>query len=319
MNYRRLGTWGVKLSEIGYGSWLVFKGNDQGLATTLHRVAYENGINFFDTANVYGRGRTEVLVGAALAPFRRDSYVLATKVYWPFEQDWPFPEANDRGLSRKHVFEQCHASLKRLGTDYIDLYQCHRFDEQTPVLETCRAMNDLIAQGKVLYWGTSEWTADQISEAVAICDEHGWSRPASNQPLYNMLQRQWEAEVFPTCARLGLGIVNFSPLAEGVLTGKYLDGIPPESRAADERAGEFIRPLLNEENRAKLAKLAELAGGLGVPISNLALAWCLRRPELTSCITGASRQEQIVENVKASELKLDDHLLDRIGAILGEG
>jgi aryl-alcohol dehydrogenase-like predicted oxidoreductase len=317
MKYRRLGMWGVKLSEIGFGSWLTLNRKDQALATDLHRVAYENGINFFDTANVYGRGRTEVLVGRALAPFRRDTYVLATKVFWPVEKDWPFPEANDRGLSRKHVFEQCHASLQRLETDYIDLYQCHRYDEHAPLIETCRAMNDLINQGKVLYWGVSEWTGQQITDAVAICDDQGWHRPASSQPLYNMLERHWEPD-FPECARLGLGIVNFSPLAEGVLTGKYNDGVPNDSRAADEAAGEFIRPRLNEENLARLRKLAELAAGFDASMSNLALAWCLRRPELTSCIIGSSKPEQIVENVKASDLDLDDHVLDRVSAILGE-
>ena len=180
MKYRRLGMWGLKLSEIGFGSWLNFNQNDQYLATELHRVAYESGINFFDTANVYGRSRTEVLVGKALGPFRRDTYVLATKVYWPFDRDWPFPEANDRGLSRKHIFAECHASLKRLGTDYIDLYQCHRFDDQVPLAETCRALNDLAVQGKILYWGVSEWTAEHIAEAVAICEECGWHRPVSN-------------------------------------------------------------------------------------------------------------------------------------------
>lgn len=310
--------WGVKLSEIGFGSWLTLRKATQEQADALHREAYEQGINFFDTANVYGRGRAEELVGAALAPFRRDTYVLATKVFWPFQPDWPFPEANDRGLSRKHVLEQCDASLKRLGLDYIDLYQCHRYDEQTPLLETCGAMNDLIHRGKVIYWGVSEWTASQISDAVAICDDHGWHRPVSNQPLYNMLERHWEPEVFPTCARLGLGIVNFSPLAEGALTGKYNRGIPADSRGADEKAGEFIRPRLTEANLNRLNKLAELADGLNAPLSNLALAWCLRRPELTSCIIGASRPEQITENVKASELELDEHLLDRISAILGE-
>ncbi len=317
MNYRRLGMWGLKLSEIGFGSWLTLNRQDQDVATALHRVAYEHGINFFDTANVYGRGRTEVLVGKALSPFRRDTYILATKVYWPFEKDWPFPEANDRGLGRKHVFCQCHASLGRLDTDYIDLYQCHRYDEKTPLPETCRAMNDLISQGKILYWGVSEWTAQQISEAVGICEDHGWYQPVSNQPLYNMLERHWEVEVLPTCARLGLGVVNFSPLAEGLLTGKYSDGVPPGSRAADKQAGEFIRPRLTDDNRARLAKLGDLAAGLGTPMSNLAIAWCLRRPEITSCIIGATRHEQVVENVKASDLELDDHVLDRISAILG--
>lgn len=318
MKYRRLGMWGVKLSEIGLGSWLTLRGQGQDLADALHRRAYELGINFFDTANVYGRGRTEELVGRALAPFRRDTYVLATKVYWPFDKEWPFPEANDRGLSRKHVMSQCAASLKRLGTDYIDLYQCHRYDDQAPLRETCRAMNDLINQGKVLYWGVSEWNAAQISEAVATCEDEGWHRPVSNQPIYSMLDRHWEAEVFPTCARLGLGMVGFSPLAEGALTGKYNQGIPPGSRGADEKTGEFIRPRLTPDNLDRLAKLAELAAGLEVPLSNVALAWCLRRPELTSCIIGATRCEQIEENVRASGLELDDHVLDRISAILGE-
>ncbi len=317
MNYRRLGMWGVRLSEVGFGSWLTLNRMDQDAADALHRTAFEAGINFFDTANVYGGGRTEEMVGRALRPFRRDALVLATKVYWPVGRDWPFPGANDRGLGRKHVIEQCHASLRRLGVDYIDLYQCHRFDEQAPLVETCRAFNDLIDQGKVLYWGTSEWNAEQIREAVAICDDHGWHRPASNQPLYNMLERHWEAEVFPTCARLGLGIVAFSPLAEGVLTGKYDRGIPEGSRAADPRAGEFVRPRLTPPVLARIRRLAELADGLAVPLSNLTLAWCLRRPELTSCITGASRPEQVRENSRASGLELDDHVLDRIGAILG--
>ncbi len=317
MKYRRLGMWGLKLSEIGFGSWLNFNQNDQYLATELHRVAYESGINFFDTANVYGRSRTEVLVGKALGPFRRDTYVLATKVYWPCDRDWPFPEANDRGLSRKHIFAECHASLKRLGTDYIDLYQCHRFDDQVPLAETCRALNDLAVQGKILYWGVSEWTAEHITEAVALCEECGWHRPVSNQPLYNMLERHWEADVFPACARLGLGIVAFSPLAEGVLTGKYNDGVPEGSRAGDEKTAEFIRARLTDENLVRIRKLAELAAGLDLPLATLALAWCLWRRELTSCIIGASQAEQIVQNVKASDLPLDDDVQERISAILG--
>lgn len=317
MNYRRLGMWGVKLSEIGFGSWLIFNQGDQGLADKLHRTAYERGINFFDTANAYGRGLTEVMVGKALKPFRRDTYVLATKVFWPFQSDWPFPGANDRGLSRKHLFEQCNASLKRLDVEYLDLYQCHRFDPDSPLIETCRAMNDLIKIGKTFYWGTSEWTAEQIAEAVAICDDHNWHRPASNQPLYNMLERHWETEVFPMCKRLGMGIVNFSPLAEGMLTGKYNRGVPAECRAADDKLGQFIKPRITDANLAIVRKLQTLADGLGVPLSNLALAWCLRRPELTSTITGASRPEQIIENVKASELKLDEAVLERINVILG--
>lgn len=317
MKYRRLGMWGVKLSEIGYGSWLTLNEVGQDHADRLHRTAYDAGINFFDTANVYGAGQAEVTVGKALKVFQRDTYVLATKVFWPFQKNWPFEGANDRGLSRKHIFEQCHASLRRLDTEYIDIYQCHRFDAETPVLETCRAMNDLIDQGKVLYWGVSEWNADQISEAVSICEDHGWHRPVSDQPLYNMLERHWEHEVFPTCSELGLGIVAFSPLAEGLLTGKYNDAVPEGSRAANEKAGQFIKPRLTEKNLDTVRKLSKLADGLGIPMSNLALAWCLRRPDVTSMIIGATKPEQIVQNAKASEVTLDDDVLDRISAILG--
>jgi aryl-alcohol dehydrogenase-like predicted oxidoreductase len=320
MNYRRLGMWGIRLSEVGFGSWLTLNDGDQTRADALHRTAYEHGINFFDTANAYGGGETETVVGRSLEPFRRDTYVLATKLFWPVK-DWPFPGANDRGLSRKHIFEQCHASLAKLRTDYLDLYQCHRYDAETPLVETCRAMHDLVVQGKVLYWGTSEWEASQISEAVEICDEQGWHRPASNQPKHNMLERHWEAEVFPTCARLGLGIVTFSPLAEGLLTGKYADGVPPDSRAADDKLGQFIKPRMTPENQDRVRHLKALADGMSVPLSNLALAWGLRRPEVTSVtsvITGASRPEQVIENARASEVTLDDNVMDRISGILGE-
>jgi aryl-alcohol dehydrogenase-like predicted oxidoreductase len=316
MKYRRLGIWGVKLSEIGFGSWLIFNNGDQTLCDQLHRTAYENGINFYDTSNAYGRGQTEVMVGKALKPFRRDTYVLATKAFWPFDPTWPFPEANDRGLSRKHLFEQCHASLKRLSVEYIDLYQCHRYDEHTPLIETCRAMNDLIEMGKVLYWGVSEWTAQQIDEAVRICKEHHWHAPVSNQPLFNMLERHWEAEVFPMCRTHGLGIVNFSPLAEGLLSGKYNKGVPNDSRAADEKAGAFIKPRMTQENLAIIGKLSAIANELGIAMPQLALAWCLSKPELTSTIIGATKPQQIVENAKASEVVLDEATLERIAMIL---
>ena len=230
----------------------------------------------------------------------------------------PFPEANERGWGRKHIVEQWEASLRRVGTDYIDLYQCHRYDDDAPLAETCRAMSDLVVQGKILFWGVREWTAEQITDAVALCDDHDWHRPVSNQPLYNMLERHWEADVFPTCARLGLGIVNFSPLAEGVLSGKYNDGVPPSSRGGHEKTAQFITPRLTEDNLARLRKLADLAAGLDIPLATLALAWCLRRPELTSCIIGATREEQIVQNVKASDMPLDDDVQETISAILGE-
>lgn len=316
MIYRRLGMWGLRLSEIGFGSWLTLNDGDQDHADVLHRTAYENGINFFDTANAYGGGRTETVVGRALAPFSRDTYVLATKLFWPVP-DWPFPGANDRGLSRKHVMTQCANSLERLGTDYIDLYQCHRFDEETPLVETCRAMNDLIDRGHVLHWGVSEWDADQISEAVSTCEENGWHLPVSNQPIYNMLEHHWESKVFGACRQFGLGIVAFSPLAEGLLTGKYLDAVPSGSRADDEKQGKWIRARMNETNAQRVRKLKDLADGMEVPLARLALAWCLRRREVTSVIVGASRPEQIIDNVEASGLELDDAVEDRISAILG--
>ena len=318
MKYRRLGMWGIKLSEIGFGSWLIFNDADQARADLLHRTAYENGINFFDTSNAYGRGQTEVVVGKALKPFRRDTYVLATKVFWPYDPTWPFPRGvNDSGLSRKHIYQECHNSLRRLNVEYIDLYQCHRADPETPIIETCRVMNDLINQGKVLYWGVSEWNAEQITEAVAICDDHNWHRPVSNQPLYNMLEQHWEAEVFPTCKRFGMGIVNFSPLAEGLLTGKYLQGVPKDSRAADPKAGDFIKPRMSPQNMEIVRKLAALAQGMNVSLAAMALAWCLRRPELTSTIIGATKPQQIIENCKGSDVVLDEAVLERISVILG--
>ncbi|MBC03644.1 MAG: aldo/keto reductase [Phycisphaerae bacterium] len=317
MKYRRLGRSGLAVSEIGLGSWLTLDEGDTQLAGELHRTAYENGINFFDTANQYGLGSTESVVGEALAPFRRETYVLATKAFWPYEKDWPFPGANDRGLSRKHLFSEIEKSLSRLRTDHVDLYQCHRFDPDTPLEETCRAMSDLVDQGKARYWGVSEWTGDQIEEAATICEEAGWHRPISNQPIYNMLDRHWEKDAFPATARCGMGNVCFSPLAEGLLTGKYAEGTPPDARAADERKGQFIRSRFTETNLEKVRRLGRLADDLGVPLSSLALRWCLRREEITSCIIGASRPEQVVENAAAPGLDWDDVLADRVEAMLG--
>lgn len=317
MKYRHLGRSGLVVSEIGLGSWLTLDAGDVEHATTLHRTAYEHGVNFYDTANAYGQGATEAVVGRALESFRRETYVLATKAFWPYEPDWPFPTANDRGLSRKHLFEELEKSLTRLGTDYVDLYQCHRFDPATPLEETCRAMSDLVVQGKTLYWGVSEWNNDQIEEACSLCEEAGWHRPISNQPLYNMLERHWERDAFPATARGGLGNVCFSPLAEGLLTGKYCEGTPTGTRAEDERRGQFLRRRFTDANLEKVRRLVQLAEDLETPLPALALRWCLRRAEISSCIVGASRPEQIVENVKASELPWDEVLEDRIATVIG--
>lgn len=317
MNYRRLGRSGLVVSEIGLGSWLTLDDRDLERAVSLHQTAYERGVNFFDTANAYGRGETESVVGKALESFRRETFVLATKAFWPYEPDWPFPTANDRGLSRKHLFQELEKSLRRLGTDYVDLYQCHRYDADTPLEETCRAMSDLVDQGKTLYWGVSEWNNDQIEQAASLCEDAGWHRPISNQPLYNMLERHWERDAFPATEHCGLGNVCFSPLAEGLLTGKYREGTPTGTRAEDERQGQFLRKRFTETNIEKVHRLAQLADDLGVRLSALALRWCLRRPEISSCIVGASRPEQVVQNTEASDLAWDDMLADRIEAVIG--
>ena len=317
MKYRHLGNSGLVVSEIGFGSWLTLDHGDLEHAELLHRTAYDAGINFFDTANQYGLGQTESVVGHAIRGLRRETYVLATKAFWPYEQDWPFPGANDRGLSRKHLHQEMDKSLQRLGVEYVDLYQCHRFDEHTPLAETCRAMHDLVERGKTLYWGVSEWSGVQIAEACAICDENGWIRPISNQPLYNMLERHWELDCFPETDRLGLGNVCFSPLAEGLLTGKYIDASPQGSRAEHDTQGQFLRKRFNDANLEKIRRLGQLAGDMGIPLSSLALRWILRRKEISSCIIGASRPEQIIENANAPEFKWDDEIADHIEAIIG--
>lgn len=231
MQYRRLGKSGLKVSEIGLGSWLTYGATvDKEEAKKIIRRAYEAGVNFFDTANVYARGAAEVVVGEALRDFPRESYVLATKAFWPMG-DGP----NDRGLSRKHIMEQCHASLRRLGVDYVDLFYCHRYDPETPLEETLRALDDLVTQGKVLYVGVSEWTAAQIAEAVHLARQLNLDPIVVNQPNYSLINRRIETEIMPLCAREGIGIVPFSPLGQGILTGKYRPGEepPPGSRGAD--------------------------------------------------------------------------------------
>lgn len=320
MHYRRLGDSGIKLSEIGLGGWLTF-GNAVELEQTraVFAKAFDLGINFFDTANVYARGKCEEVWGDVLQPYRRDGYVLATKVYFPMD-DGP----NDRGLSRKHIFEQCHHSLRRLRTDYIDLYQCHRYEvpniaEATHLEETIRAMDDLIKQGKVLYWGFSQWPVDKIEQCLQICGDR-YYRPKSSQPSYSALTRDPEQQLFPLAARTGIGNVVFSPLAQGVLTGKYKPGQTPpaDSRAADDRQNQFIKRFMdNPDLLAKVQKLEPLARAENLSMSQLALAWILRRPEVTSCIVGATKPAQLEENAKAAGIKLTDDTIRRIDEILG--
>jgi len=314
MEYRNLGGSGVKVSEISLGSWLTYGGSvaEERARACVHK-AYELGINFFDTANVYANGMAEEIMGRALADFDRDSLFLATKVYFPMG-DGP----NDRGLSRKHVTEQCHASLRRLGVDYVDLYQCHRYDENTPLEETLRALDDLVRQGKVLYVGVSEWTADQISGALRLAKEMNLDRIVSNQPRYNAIQRQIEVRVMPLCEREGVGQVIFSPLAQGVLTGKYRPGGAPEqgTRAADPDSSRFIQRFMNEEVLSAVDRLRSVASGAGLSMSQLSLAWALRRENVSSAIIGASRPDQVEDNAGASGVKLSSEVVSEIDGIL---
>ena len=313
MQYRRLGQAGVRLSAVGLGSWLTYGGSvEEATARRCIERALDLGVNFIDTANVYGRGRAEEVVGRALAAHPRESYVLATKVYFPMGEG-----PNDRGLSRKHVFEQCHLSLRRLGIEHIDLYQCHRWDEGTPLEETCGIMNDLTRQGKILYWGVSEWPAAGIREAFELCRERGWTPPSSNQPEYNALQRSIEREVLPTTRELGMGNVVWSPLAQGILTGKYRSvAAPPEgSRAAGPQSG-FMQRYMRAEVLEAVGRLGAVAGEAGCTVPQLALAWCLRRPEVTSVIVGATSERHVDENAAAAELDLDPAIVDTVDRLL---
>ena len=313
MRYRNLGRWGVKVSTVGLGSWLTYGGSvGDDVATACIARAYDVGVNFFDTADVYSGGRAEEVVGRALAGYPRESYVLATKVYFPVGEG-----PNDRGLSRKHVFEQCHGSLRRLGVDYVDLYQCHRFDPTTPLEETCRAMDDLVRHGKVLYWGVSEWSADQIARAVEVCRSEGWAVPVSNQPQYSALYRRIEARVLPVCADLGVGNVVWSPLAGGVLTGKYATphDVPEGSRASGPE-GQFLKAWLRPEVLDAVQKLRPVAEDAGATTAQLALAWCLRQPMVSSVIVGATRPEHVDDNAAAADLDLGADVFAAVDAVL---
>jgi len=274
------------------------------------KTAYDLGINFFDTANVYERGAAEELVGKALKEYPRESYVLATKAFWPMGEG-----PNDRGLSRKHVVEQANASLKRLGHEYVDIFYCHRHDPETPLYETLRAIDDLVRQGKVLYVGVSEWQASQIAEALGVADRYLLDRIVVNQPVYNMFERYIEKEVVPLSERSGIGQVVFSPLAQGLLTGKYTSAsdIPQDSRAAKL---DWVRKGITEEKIAKVKQLEGIAKELDVSVGNLALAWILRLNNVASALVGASRPEQVTENAKASGIELSDDVLSRIEEIL---
>lgn len=313
MEYRQLGRSGLRVSEVSLGSWLTF-GATVDVAATVEVVAaaLDAGINFFDTADVYAGGAAEDALREALRGRPRHHLVIATKAFFPMSED-----PNDRGLSRKHLFESVHGSLRRLGTDYLDLHQCHRPDPSVPVEETVRAYEDLIRQGKVLYWGTSEWEAPQIEAALAAADRAGAYRPISNQPQYSLLRRGIERAVLPLCRREGIGQVVWSPLAQGVLTGKYRPGFRPEgTRAAHPFQSRFMSAFLTDEVLARVERLRPIAAGLGLDLAQLALAWCLRDDAVSSVIVGATRPAQVLANARAAGLRLPadtlrelDHLL----------
>ncbi|MEV0157057.1 aldo/keto reductase family protein [Micromonospora sp. NPDC050686] len=316
MEHRRLGTSGLMISRVIFGNWLTHGETiSEPAATACVRAALDAGIDTFDTADVYAKGAAETLLGEALRGTPRSSLTIASKVCLPVGSG-----PNDRGLSRKHIMESCHGSLRRLGTDYIDLYQAHRFDENTPLEETFQAFDDLIRQGKILYVGVSEWTAKQLEAGLAASDGLR-SRIVSNQPQYNMLWRVPEPEVVPACASAGIGQIVFQPLAQGVLSGKYRPGeaAPVDSRAAaGGRAPTFIRRVLGAELLERVQQLRPIADAAGISMAQLAVAWTLQRPTVSAAIIGASRPQQVTENAAAAGVRLGDDLMARVDQVLGD-
>lgn len=310
MKYRKLGKYGLRVSEIAIGGWLTYGGSiDKTHTKKIIRHAIDAGITFIDIADIYARGKSEEYIGKAIEELTRTDLVISSKVFWPMTDN-----PNNRGLSRKHIFESIHESLKRIGTDYLDIYFCHRHDPEVEIEEVVRAMEDLVRQGKILYWGTSVWSAAQIEQAVGDAHRLGGYLPAVEQPRYNMIDRHIESEILPTCEKHGLGLTVWSPLAQGLLTGKYDNGVPADSRGG---TTEWLKRDLTDENLAKVRRLAALARDRDMTIGQLALAWILRLPQISCAITGATRTEQVDENVTASDKTLDPDTLLEIEAILG--
>ncbi|MGA2455327.1 MAG: aldo/keto reductase family protein [Solirubrobacteraceae bacterium] len=311
MNFRKLGSSGIDVSEISLGSWLTYSGGvERERAKACVQAAFDAGINFIDTANVYGRGAAETLLGEVLAGRERSSYVLATKVYFPMSD-------TDRGLSAAQIHKQIDASLRRLQTDYVDLYQCHRYDDRTPLEETMTALTEVVQAGKARHIGFSEWPAEKIDESLAL---PGVERFVSSQPQYSMLWRAPEAQVIPLCEREQISQIVWSPLAQGVLTGKYRPGEPPppDSRAASESMSGFIDQLIQPRVLEAVQRLVPIADAAGLTMAQLALAWVLRQPNVASAIVGASRPEQVHANASASGVTLSADTLEAIDAALGD-
>ncbi|RSX52133.1 oxidoreductase aldo/keto reductase family protein [Bifidobacterium goeldii] len=314
MQYRNLGKWGLKISEIGLGSWVtrLDDADRTRVAQEVAQQAFDNGVNFFDCADAYNGGESERFLGRILSQFPREEYVVSSKVFFPVGEG-----PNDRGLSRKHIISQIDKSLKNLQVDYLDLYFCHRPDPETPLEETLQVMSDLVAAGKVLYWGVSEWTPVQITKALGLIREMGLRPLSVIQPEYNMVDRYIEDELVDICHENGIGITPFSPLAQGLLTGKYRKGQPlPAGSRATWQSDHQINDLLTDDHLDKVERLLKVADGLGVSLSVLALAWDLRLPEVSSVIAGASKPSQLESNLAAAGFKIPADALAEIEAIL---
>jgi aryl-alcohol dehydrogenase-like predicted oxidoreductase len=316
MEYRHLGNSGLVISEIAYGNWITHGDQvEEQAAIDCVQAALDEGITTFDTADVYAGGRAEEVMGRALHGLRRDSLEIFTKVYWPTGEG-----RNDRGLSRKHIIRSVENSLRRLQTDYIDLYQAHRYDHETPIEETMRAFDDLVRAGKVLYIGVSEWRAEEIEAALKAAGQLGLDRIVSNQPQYNMLWRVIEPKVVPLCEKEGIGQLVFSPIAQGVLTGKYQPGaeLPADSRATAQGGADAIKRWLSDETLTAVQRLKPLADEAGLSLAALAVAWVLQNQNVSAALVGASRPAQVKENVKAAGVRLSPELMKRIDEALGD-
>jgi voltage-dependent potassium channel beta subunit len=316
MEYRRLGKSGLQVSAISLGSWLTFgKQISDDVALELMRIAYDNGINFFDNAEIYARGRSEIVMGECIKKlgWSRDTFLVSSKVFWGGDKP------NQSGLSRKHIFDACHSALKRFQLDYLDLFYCHRPDPNTPIEETVWAMNDLIRQGKVMYWGTSEWSSQQIMEAFMVARQYNLTPPTMEQPEYNLFNRyRFEVEYARIFSEMGYGSTIWSPLASGILSGKYNDGFPEGTRLGMEGLEWLKEKTLLDDRIARTRKLTELANELGITTAQISIAWCLKNPNVSTVITGASKTEHLLSNLQAIDAlsKLDDEVMNRIEDIM---